>query len=87
MNDVCPTCNSNDTVYILLYDHKHGQDISVHKTLEGARTQRVTWMRDNLAEWNDPDYDTIPDSELHLHWPEISGYTEFFSIEGVPLND
>lgn len=76
-----------DSVYVLIYDHKHGQDLSVHRTVDGARSQRSIMMRDNLAEWNEEDYDNIPDSELHLHWPEISGYTEFFSIEGLEVHD
>jgi hypothetical protein len=74
-----------NTVYVVVYDHKHGQDFSVHKSIEGAREKRAQMMRENLAEWND--YDNIPDGELHLHWPELSGYTEFFSIEGLELND
>ncbi len=76
-----------DSVYVLVYDHKHGQDLSVHKTVDGARAQRVVMMRDILATWNDNDYHSIPDSELHLHWPEISGYSEFFSIEGLEIHD
>ena len=76
-----------DSVYVLIYDHKHGQDLSIHRTLDGARTRRATMMRDNLGEWNEKDYDNILDSELHLHWPEISGYTEFFSIEGLEVHD
>jgi|TARA_Y100000310_G_scaffold62254_1_gene57573 hypothetical protein len=74
-------------VYLVVWDHKHGRDLSVHKTLDGARAQRLEWMKDALLEWNDDDWNDIPDSELHLHWPEISGYTEFFSIEGLELND
>ena len=42
-----------NTIYVVVYDHKHGQDLSVHKTIEGARTKRVQMMRENLAEWND----------------------------------
>lgn len=77
----------DNVVYVVVYDHKHGQDLSAHKTLESAREKRAQMMRENLAEWNDDDYENIPDGELHLHWPELSGYTEFFSIEGLELND
>ena len=76
-----------NTVYVVVYDHKHGQDLSVHKTLDSARVKRTQMMRENLAEWNDNNYNNIPDDKLHLHWPELSGYTEFFSIEGLELND
>ena len=68
-----------NTVYVVVYDHKHGQDLSVHKTLDSAR--RTEMMRENLATWNDDDYNNIPDDELHLHWPELSGYTEFFQLK------
>ena len=66
--------NDNLYVYRGIYDHKESQ----------TGGPFALYMLDNM---NDDDYDNIPDGELHLHWPELSGYTEFFTIEGLELND
>ena len=76
-----------DAVYVVLWDHKHSQDISLHKSESSAEAKRLFWMRDTLLTWEDTDYNDIPDNELHLHWTRIAGETEFFSIEKLVLND
>lgn len=73
-------------IYALLWDHKHGQDISLHKTAKGASNQRVRWMKEALAEWQELSYNDLSDSELVAKWPEITGWTEFFEIRKLNLN-
>lgn len=73
------------SVYVVIFDHKHGQDISVHKTEKGAIEHRITWMKDLLAEWEEISYNNLSDDELVKQWPEISGYNEFFEIRKLTL--
>ena len=75
-------------IYVVVWSHKHGEDISLHKTEAGAEAKRLHWMRDTLESWGvGHQYYHISDAELHLHWTEISGESEFFSIDFTPLHD
>ena len=76
-------------VYLATYEHKHGVDSSIHKTLNGAEEwiKRIAteWKNDFLSDddmWSNSSID-----EVIENWTEITGHTEFFNIEEYPLND
>ena len=70
--------------YALVHDHKHGQDMNLYSTYNGAQKAGVSFMREISGEWGE-DVSSIPDDILWRTWPEISGDTEFFSIEELEL--
>jgi hypothetical protein len=80
-----------DKVFLALWDHKHGQDMSAHTTEEGAFNQCVQWARGTVEEWEgfaDEDeavYAELSDKELFSSWGDITGHTEFFTIEVLDL--
>ena len=39
------------TVCIAVYEHKHGDDMSVHRTIEGAEAHLREIARENLEVW------------------------------------
>ena len=79
-------------VFLALWDHKHGQDMSAHTTEEGAFNQCVQWARETIEEWEDfPDedetsYAELSDEDLFNSWGDITGHTEFMMIETLDLN-
>lgn len=80
-------------VFILKHDHKHGTDITVHLSYDGARFYGNHLMREMTATWGE--YDEwgaeeaaqLSDDELWSAWTELSGETEFFSIEEHSVRD
>jgi len=80
-------------IFLAVWDHKHGQDVSAHTTEEGADKQLVLWARDNLEEWVYPkdDWDNyyadLNDGALIKAWPEVTGDTEFFRVDEVQLHE
>ena len=83
---------SQKTIYLAQWDHKHGQDISAHTTNDGAFKQCVEWAREALGEWipyadDAEEYSNMNDEELVANWGEITGYTEFFNVDSISLNN
>ena len=78
------------TIFCAVYEHKHGQAVSAHTTKEGALKQCVTWARDQLN-WrecyDEASYVDLNDSDLIGSWPEITGDTEFFHVNELPLHE
>ena len=78
-------------IYLAVWDHKHGQDVSAHTTENGAAKQCTLWAREALEDWltrEEVDYhENLSDDELLRHWPEISGDTEFFRVDEVQLHE
>ena len=72
--------------YLLVWDHKHGHDYGLFTSVERARTEGIKTMRETLDEWNE-EHSEYTDEELWLAWPDISGGTEYFSIEEISLED
>ena len=70
--------------YLLVHDHKHGNSFSLHSTHERARASAIEVMRDAAAEWGE-DVSSYSNDDLWSYWPEISGGTEFFSVEELTL--
>ena len=83
-----PKKKTSQTVWIAKWEHKHGEDISIHTTEEGAGKQCATWAREALEEWATPDehleltfYNDLTDDDLIARWPELTGETEFLYVE------
>jgi len=76
-----PKKKTSQTVWVAKWEHKHGDDIAIHATEEGARKQLVTWARGVLEDWQDDSYKNVSDKDLLDNWPEITGETEFLFVE------
>ena len=74
-----------EEVYICTYEHKHGEDTSVHWTMEGAEAYLRQLARENLEEWGEDiarygdDVDVW--NKVWRNWHDIAGMTEFMRIE------
>lgn len=77
----------NNILYLLVHDHKHGHDYSLHSTIDNARISAANTMRETLDEWSEKSFEGLSNEELWLAWPDISGGTEFFSIEELSLEN
>lgn len=78
---------NSKTIFLAMHDHKHGLDTTAHLTREGARKWCISVMRETLEDWSDNSCDELADVELWQAWPEITGETEFFSIEPALLHN
>ena len=81
------------TIYLAVWEHKHGVDNSAHTTEAGARKQLAAWARDTIEDWTvylPEDYDdtgaNLTDDELLDSWSEITGETEFMSVQMLRLH-
>ena len=79
------------TIFLAVWDHKHGQDVAAYTTEKGAQRQLVVWARDVLEEWTWPNdnhpYAEYTDEDLIGNWGEISGDTEFFRVDEIQLHN
>tara|TARA_R110002012_G_scaffold292704_1_gene487972 strand:+ start:95 stop:358 length:264 start_codon:yes stop_codon:yes gene_type:complete len=80
------------TVCIAVYEHKHGDDMSVHRTIEGAEAELREIARENLDNWGeDPDkyanMSVEEQDELCRNWHDMTGMSEFMKIEVRTLHD
>jgi len=73
------------TVWVAKWEHKHGEDLAIHTTEEGARKQLVAWARGCVEEWTTPEelsfYNNLPDAHLIARWFEITGEAESLYVE------
>ncbi len=71
---------SDDKVYVAIYDHRHGQDVSVYKTEASALAARdataACWWERELPKRQKPDTDI---GDIYFHIMGERG-EEFFSI-------
>ena len=74
------------TIYLAMHDYKHGLDTTAHTTRESAKKWCILVMRECLQEWEETAYDDLTGEELWQAWSEITGETEFFSIEPTQLH-
>ena len=92
-----PKKKTSQTVWAAKWEHKHGEDISLHTTEEGARKQLVAWARETLDGWHidgkqyssldfDEEHPTFDDDALIEAWPELTGETEFLYVEDHVLH-
>lgn len=91
---------SNPEVFVLLYEHKHGTDVSVYRTHEGAVASAygIACSRVEEDRWNEGDdgecrakfeaFDNLEAALDYFHEVEMeSAYSEYLSIQGRPLAD
>lgn len=78
--------DSQDNYYILNHDHKYGNEVRLYKTYDSAYKAGVSIMRETASEWGE-DVGGHTDFELWQSWTELSGETEFFSVEEIELNE
>ena len=76
-----PKTKKSQTVWAAKWEHKHGEDISLHTTEEGARKQLVAWARGTLEDWQADSYKNVNDKDLVANWCEITGETEVLYVE------
>jgi hypothetical protein len=88
-----PKTKASQTVWVAKWEHKHGEDISIHTTEEGARKQLVAWARGTLDEWHidgkqyssldvcGEEHPTFDDDALIKAWSELTGETEVLYVE------
>ena len=76
---------ANEVYYILVHEHKHGDDLGLYKTYEAAFRHGVSVMRETAGEWGE-DVSGLSDFDLWQSWSEIAGESEFFRVEEVALN-
>jgi len=93
-----PKKKTSQTVWAAKWEHKHGEDISLHTTEEGARKQLVAWARETLDGWHidgkqyssldvcGEEHPTFDDDALIKAWPELTGETEFLCVEDHVLH-
>ena len=75
-----------DTFWLLVYDHKHGHDLSLYSSHEKARIAGTALMRDTAKGWGE-DTSHLSDDDLWEAWTELSGDTEFFSIQQLSVDN
>ena len=76
------------TVCIAIYKHRHGEDMSVHRTIAGAEAHLRETATENLEEWGeDPAQYSGTDNDVWRNWHNIAGMSESMTIEVLTLND
>ena len=79
------------TVCIAIYEHKHGEDMSVHRTIAGAEAHLRELARENIEEWGEHPSKYGDDgeewNEVWRNWHDIAGMNEFMKIEVRTLHD
>jgi len=80
---VIPKKKTSQTVWVAKWEHKHGDDIAIHTTEEGAQKQLVAWARAALEDFDDWEgrYAALSDVALIEKWSDITGETEFLYVE------
>lgn len=75
-----------DTFHLLVWDHKHGHNLSLYSSHTKARNAGIALMRDASEEWA-MDTSHLSDDDLWNSWTELSGESEFFSIEQLSVDN
>ena len=74
-------------VYLLVHDHKHGQDYHIFSSEDLAWERAFGLCRGALEEWGEEeDYLDLTDDELVTQWPDISS-GETFTVIPILLDD
>ena len=76
----------NNVYYLLVHDHKHGNYYWLHSAYEHAQAHGVSLMRETAEEWGE-DVSKYSDGDLWAGWSELTGETEFYSVQEITLED
>ena len=75
-------------VYLLVWNHKHGNDFFAFSSEEAAIKHGLEIMRDNLREWGEPkELQKLSDDDLWNSWCDISGSTEYFDVYSLDIDE
>ena len=85
-------------VFLAIWKHNHGEDVSLHKDPINAQTKLASWARESLDDWlwhpNDEEaekqqsfYGRYSDKKLIANWSAITGENESMNIEELDLLD
>jgi len=74
------------TLYAAIWDHKNGQDMTIHATEKSALTLLVKAAKIEIKNWIESSEERLPfcnmsDKDLLESWGEITGWNEFMTIE------
>jgi len=80
---VIPKKKTSQTVWVAKWEHKHGDDIAIHATEEGAQKQLVVWAHAALEDFDDWEgrYAALGDDDLIEKLSDNTGETEFLYVE------
>ena len=85
-----PMPRKDQVIHLVLWDHKHGTDLSVHLTKKGAEEQALLWLHESLREWGTPeeiDKYLADESALWADFHEITGGNEFMELDTLTLKN
>ena len=77
------------SIYLAVYEHKHGSDYSVHKTEDGATGyvhNCINEFRDSFIDRGDH-YWNASTEELADNWWDITGGCESFNVLEINMED
>ena len=77
------------SIFLAIYDHKHGSDYSIHKTKDGATDfvhSCVDEYRDSFVDRNDHHWNSSTE-ELADNWHQITGGCESFDVLEINMED
>ena len=76
-------------VWVVLYSHKHGLDMSVHKSEVGAQKYALGLINQYRHEWIDLGDEAEPksDEDLFPIWDEITHGHESIELDKFVLNE
>jgi hypothetical protein len=86
---------ANPTVWLLTYNHKHGEDVTVHRSKGSAVIALYAVALDNLYEIDEEHHEDVramcqdPERafELCATWAELTQSREAFGLEEVEVQD
>ena len=83
------TVTNEETVWVVSYDHKHGLDISIHKTQEGAERWAIGLVERYREDFSGPEseFTRMTNEQLLTYWTEYTGENEFIFVEKYLLNE
>lgn len=77
-------------VYVAIFSHKFGEDVSVYRTSEGAEKWRITLADDYWHDAFGMDYEKPKDEEkmAQMYWDAMrDNGEEWFSIQACQIED
>ena len=79
---------AEQVIHMVRWEHKHGDDFSLHRTLAGATKAANEAMLNSLKSWLSEDELAAVDEtgDLPDGFSELTGHNEFIDIAPFPLN-
>ena len=81
-------------VFVVTIHHKHGEDLRVQATEEGARNAILEYVKEFWSEWQDADegdddYSPIPEDreEAISEYFSLAEESEYYEIDELPVGE